>query len=310
MIIDESFETDDIGEAEAVARRVYPRAELRESKSGEFHYEHVTRGTEGVNFTRFKLDSEMDIAVDFDRVAVFGLRIAGRYAVESNGAQVDSSQPFLFTPGPGSSLSQQLDVLTINIDTAVLERTAAQRLGHDHAHLVFDRHETTSPKMRAHWLRTVNYAWNSVLQVQEVFHNEAIRAVTLETVVTAALSAFPIEVAHAARSFEFASSGAVRRARAYIENHADSPLTVADIAEAARVSVRALQLGFRRELDTTPMGYLRRVRLDAARAELLQAGDETLVADVARRWAFVNLGRFAAQYRARFGENPADTLRR
>jgi AraC-like DNA-binding protein len=52
------------------------------------------------------------------------------------------------------------------------------------------------------------------------------------------------------------------------------------------------------------------VRLDAARAELREADDDTRVADVARRWAFANLGRFAAQYRTRFGENPGDTLRR
>ncbi|GAA4159400.1 hypothetical protein GCM10022286_13730 [Gryllotalpicola daejeonensis] len=310
MIIDESFQTSDIGHAEAMARRIYPRAELRESTGVPFRYEHLARGEDGVTFARFKIDSTMDIAVDFDRVAAFGVHVAGRYNVESNGDHVDTSQPFLFTPGPGSSLSEQLDVLTVNIDTDVLARSAAQRLGVDHAHLRFGRHEPKSPVLRSHWLRTVNYVWNSVIQVPDVFENDAIRASTLETVVTAALAAFPIEVSETARNFDFASSAAVRRAKAFIENNADQALTVAQIAEAARISVRALQLGFQRELDTTPMGHLRDVRLDAARRELAAAGDDVRVADIARRWAFANLGRFAAQYRTRFGENPGDTLRR
>jgi AraC-like DNA-binding protein len=309
MIIDESFQTGDLGEAEALARRVYPRAGLRESQ-GDFHYEQFARGEGGVSFSRFKINSQMDIAVDFDGVAAFGILIGGRYAVESNGDRVDSAQPFLFTPGPGQSQSEQLDVLTVNVTTDVLAESAARRLGVDAARLRFGGHHTTSPTMRAHWLRTVNYAWNSVLQVNDVFHNEAIRAATLEAVVTAALAAFPIDVASAARASDLSSSAAIRRAQAFIEDNADQPLTVADIAEAARLSVRALQLGFQREFDTTPMGFVRQVRLDAARDELLKADGGVLVADVARRWAFANLGRFAAQYRARFGENPVDTLRR
>jgi len=310
VIIDESFQTTDVGEAEQIARRVYPRAELREPATGDFAYQHFTRGENGVNFTRFKINSRMDIAVDFHDVAAFGLRLAGRYAVESNRDQIDSSQPFLFTPGPGSSSSEELDVLMVNIDTEHLAKAAAAQQGVDDARLVFGRHEAVSPVMRAHWMRTVNYAWNSVIQVSDVFHNDAIRAATFETVVTAALAAFPIDVAARARTFDFASSAAVRRAKAFIEDNADQALTVTQVAEAARMSVRALQLGFQRELGTTPMGHLRDVRLDAARAELRAADEDTRVADVARRWAFANLGRFAAQYRARFGENPGDTLRR
>jgi AraC-like DNA-binding protein len=310
VIIDESFSTDDIGEAEAVARRVYPKAELRDSE-GRFHYEHLTRGDDGVNFTRFKINSRMDIAVDFDGVAAFGLLLGGRYAVESNGRQVDAAQPFLFTPGPGGSHSEELDVLTINIDTAVLERAAGRQLGLDRARLRFDDvHAAASPALRGHWLQTIHYAWNSVMRSQEVLRNEAIRSATLEAVVTAALAAFPIEIAEAVRMSDFTASAAVRRAKSFIDDNADQPLTVAQIAEAARLSVRALQLGFQREFELTPTAYLREVRLDAARRELVGADGGARVADVALRWGFANPGRFAALYRARFGESPGATVRR
>ena len=56
--------------------------------------------------------------------------------------------------------------------------------------------------------------------------------------------------------------------------------------------------------------YIRRVRLDRIRTELLRADPAvTNVADVARHWGFAHPGRFSATYAARYGEYPSDTLR-
>lgn len=104
---------------------------------------------------------------------------------------------------------------------------------------------------------------------------------------------------------------AIRRAMTIIEEHADEPLTVEDIAEAVGVGVRSLQAGFRRFADTTPLAFLRDVRLGHVHAALLAAEPGSVnVTDVATRWAFPHLGRFAVQYRERFGESPSATLRR
>lgn len=308
--IESVFTTTDVGEAEAYVQQVYPRAELRESR-GDFHYEHTTRGDGGVNFTRFKINSRMDIAVDFDGIAAFGLRLGGRYSAQSNRQAVDTSQPFLFTPGRGSSTSEELDILMVNIDVDVLTRAAAQRLGADSAKLVFHSHHATSEARQQHWLRTIGYAWKNVMNVPEMFEDDVIRGATVELVTATALAGFEIEADAPRSAADTATSVAIRRAAAYIENHADEPLTVAEIAAAARLSVRGLQVGFQRAFGITPMAYLRTVRLEAARADLLAAdAEDQHVAAIARRWAFAHPGRFAALYRERFKERPTDTLRR
>ena len=74
------------------------------------------------------------------------------------------------------------------------------------------------------------------------------------------------------------------------------------------LSARALQIGFRRVRNTTPMGYLRAVRLALARTELARGGARS-VAAVANALEFAHLGRFARDYKARFGEPPSQTLR-
>jgi anti-anti-sigma factor len=108
-----------------------------------------------------------------------------------------------------------------------------------------------------------------------------------------------------------AATGTVARAVAFIEERAGDDISVADIAGAAFVTVRAVQLAFRRYLGTTPLGYLRRIRLERAHQQLLSADpDRTTVTAVAADWHFTNASRFSAYYRAAYGVSPARTLRR
>ncbi|OBI23114.1 hypothetical protein A5712_11505 [Mycobacterium sp. E2327] len=106
-------------------------------------------------------------------------------------------------------------------------------------------------------------------------------------------------------------SPAVRRAIAYLEESAAEDVRIGDVAAAVRLSTRALQEAFRRHLDTTPMAYLRAIRLTRAHADLRRSSieDGTTVAAVAYRWGFGNLGRFAADYRREFGRSPSEVLR-
>ncbi len=72
-----------------------------------------------------------------------------------------------------------------------------------------------------------------------------------------------------------------------------------------------MQSAFRTNLEVAPLVYLRGVRLDRAREELLDAGGSTaMVSEIAQRWGFAHLGRFAGYYAERFGEHPSTTLRR
>ena len=96
----------------------------------------------------------------------------------------------------------------------------------------------------------------------------------------------------------------------YMEQHADEPLTPQELARVGCMSVRTLHATFAQELGESPMGYLRRIRLDHVRAELLRCDPATVrVTDIALRWGFLHQSRFAQQYKERFGELPRQTLR-
>lgn len=89
----------------------------------------------------------------------------------------------------------------------------------------------------------------------------------------------------------------------------ESP-SVMDICRQLRASRRTVQNAFRRSADTTPLHYIRSIRLNAVRRELLHSRAHELgVGDAAARWGFFHAGHFAADYRALFGEQPSQTPR-
>jgi transcriptional regulator GlxA family with amidase domain len=103
----------------------------------------------------------------------------------------------------------------------------------------------------------------------------------------------------------------VRRAERFIEENARQAVDLEDLAGVAGVSTRALQMGFRRFRNTTPTAYLRAIRLELARTELARAKrNGGSVTSIGHLCGFGHLGRFAADYKARFDESPSQTLLR
>ncbi|HJR20955.1 MAG TPA: helix-turn-helix domain-containing protein [Dongiaceae bacterium] len=99
------------------------------------------------------------------------------------------------------------------------------------------------------------------------------------------------------------------RALAWLRRRLDQPVRVDALAEVAGVRPRTLENHFRTFLGTTPLGWVRRTRLHKARRALLE-GDDRSITEAALANGFSQLGRFAAYYRAEFGELPSETLQR
>ncbi len=99
----------------------------------------------------------------------------------------------------------------------------------------------------------------------------------------------------------------VKRTIDLIEANPQLNYTVSDLARHAGVGARRLQHAFQETLHTSPTAYLRKVKLEGARAELL-AGQDTVIT-IAYRWGFNHPGRFATMYRRTYGESPSETAR-
>lgn len=105
-------------------------------------------------------------------------------------------------------------------------------------------------------------------------------------------------------------AGTIREAQGLIDADPMSISTISELSNRVYSSVRSLEEGFRKHLDTSPMAYLRQTRLARAHSDLQLADPSTCtVRRIANRWGFQHLGRFAQYHRDVFGELPAETLR-
>ena len=160
------------------------------------------------------------------------------------------------------------------------------------------------------WIRTSEFLARSVF-APEMAASPLVLGAAGRLLAATALAVFdPVPARQPPHTRTDATAKAVRRAVAFIEANPHRDIGVVDIADAAHVSVRAVQLAFRRHLDTTPMAYARRVRLACAHLDLQRADPaQDTVAAVAARWGFHHFGRFAQSYRATYGHLPRQTLR-
>lgn len=111
------------------------------------------------------------------------------------------------------------------------------------------------------------------------------------------------------RSVQITLPKHVEAAIVFMQNHLAQALTIEDIAAAVNVSSRTLQQSFKQFKNVTPMAYLKELRMQAVHRELEWAQPGVSVSEITRRWGFTHLGRFASEYRERFGKAPSGTLK-
>jgi len=112
------------------------------------------------------------------------------------------------------------------------------------------------------------------------------------------------------QAFSSALPADLVRALVWLRTHLSEPVQLDLLAQAADVRPRTLETHFRTFLGTTPLGWVRRMRLARARQEFIRRGRNSTVTTVALSSGFNQLGRFAAEYRKAFGELPSATIQR
>jgi len=302
-VVDVTREALDAEAAAALLQQVAAGASIRET-DGAFSLRQRILGDERLQVTRFQttgfLHSHIDVRgyVGVARLDDGGLR------AESNGSRVDVDAPFLLSPGTAETWSSSVNAEVVGIGLPALGAFTGLDLG---AHGRFPHSGALTPELQRHWESTITHV-GQIFDDEVLLHNDLIRQAAVDAVFAATVSTFGIDA-----DTEEASGGSrgVRRATAFIDDNLGEPLSVADIAAAAGLSVRGLQSAFQRTLGMTPAAYVRAERLQAVRRDLMTSdADATTVAEIARRWGFAHLPRFAQHYRAEFGEQPHETLRR
>jgi AraC family ethanolamine operon transcriptional activator len=103
---------------------------------------------------------------------------------------------------------------------------------------------------------------------------------------------------------------AVRRVEDHVRAFPERRFTILQLCALAGVSKRTLHYAFLEVTGLTPKDFVKAIKLNAARRDLLAIGPGPgHIEAVARRYGFDRPGNFAADFRRLFGELPSRTIR-
>lgn len=201
------------------------------------------------------------------------------------------------------------DMFVVSIDKDLINRYSVALLGKeiDAIHVNNNRLKVkdrlSQMELRNLWEETINLIFSSDLNLSDIdvankIEEEMIRSILLNTD-PADTSASRAERHRAAK-----------QARQYILEKKNKQMSILDICEAVGATERTLYLGFGELYGLTPKTFLKYLRLSHARKELLRAEPGCTVTNVAYKWKFYHLSRFARYYYEVFKEHPSETLKR
>ncbi len=303
---------DDLDAAKALYENGYNGAGFRVERTElDFGYRYSIAGDDDMTFRsstflgsiKGRLEPNDEYIVSWLHTGTASLSVGGDLIYWAGGT------PWLFPTGtPCDFDSRDYRQSLIAFRGGYLEQVAAEEGATAGGPVLFQYAQVPGSAELRQWKQVVEEAAHLVLQSKP--SKLQMSQISRRTAV-ALLDCFPHVRLDPPPEMLLPHTGRLRTAVDFIHAHAHQTVTPTELAEAAGLTLRGLQQAFRRRLGLTPTAYLRQVRLDRARDELLAlTPHETTVGSVAATWGFTHFGRFSVAYRARFGESPRDTLRR
>ncbi|CAN5162938.1 AraC family transcriptional regulator [soil metagenome] len=300
------FESNDVDDTRERISRVMQPHELvpvERPRGAPAHMDFARIGRIGFGAIRFGESMHVDVgAIDDYHLVMFCL--SGHAAVRVDGQRfdVDAGHGMICAPEKtfSAELSADCEQFVVRLDRAAVESHTGRR------DLRFASRLSLDTAALRPWLQQIGALVTSAASMDR-FAQPSVATTEMERLLVALLAAGQ-PVSHESFAGGAAAAGYVQRAEDWLHAQADEAVTLGEIAAAAGVPVRTLLEGFNRLRGTSPVRYLRDLRLDRARSRLM-LGDGP-VARVAFDAGFAHLGRFSAIYQGRYGEAPSATLRR
>jgi AraC-like DNA-binding protein len=310
--------TTDLERARAILAANYLplRVELpRGVRSVEANLDTASLGTITIGHLQFA--NETRIRTDEASNYHVNVQLAG-HSVSSMGSRGEVAcapgSAVVFSPGAAADLhwSKGTYKLCVMLDAPMLRQELGALLGHEPARpLVFANAMAFRGTAASAWTRVLALVDEQTRRQSGMLSQPLIAARLTLLLVDALLHCQPHNYSDDLRTTPSAAPrGTAKRALDLMHGRPEHPWSTREIAAEVGVSSRSLQASLRKATGMTPTSVLRDIRLDRAHDELARAeASVTTIAEIAHRWGFAHLGRFAGRYQARFGVHPSDTLR-
>jgi AraC-like DNA-binding protein len=309
-------------EARDLIGRLFERRfdlEIANRPEFDFTLQHFQCG-DGISVTRMMFGAEVTVHIERVERFMVQMPIAGRndLVLDGNGPLLLSNRMFSVI-NPGQSVKQRRDrdcqMVLVRFDQHLLTRCLAAQAGVAEANVLqfgpleFASGMSAGQPSGSAWRRLMSFVLVELNKRDSLFRSPISAMHAGHLMISTLLLHQPHNYTGLlAQPQADLPPRILDEACAWLETNAHRPITVHDLSHAVNRSSRSVYDAFKKHLSHTPMSYLKHVRLEKVRQDLLIARGRKSVTTIAMDWGFSHLGRFARDYRARFGELPSETL--
>jgi|SRR5690554_657726 len=313
----EVCKTSDVDEARLIGKRFLCNNDLKVSgRDASINASMFYRKIGGVGLGRMSYGADVVVEPDvFHDFLLLQMPIRGSEEISIGGERV------LCTPKNfgiiNSSVKSKIrhssdtEKLIVRIDQRLIDRCCQQVLGYTiNKNVEFSPLMPLDNNLYCEWVQMISWIYgvasmngslSSVLTSQ-------IESCLVNVLLSTQINNYSEEIHNDA---VLVSPSFIKKVEEYVQENAQKPITINDMAEYSGVSCRSLFNGFKKYKNVTPMRYLKEIRLQKVYEDLKsgQVGRDT-VTEIAFKWGFSHLGHFSQDYKRRFYEAPSDTLLR
>jgi AraC-like DNA-binding protein len=309
------FQTNQVDEARAYMTRVFRPHDLslvRGAGGLAMRHEQLGIGATSIHWLEYGSTVQMT-SPEMGGFYLFQVNLQGDCTVRQGNAEATVAAGHAYAVNPTRPLTKSWSAdcrqLIVRVDRPALDRLLQRELGVDLTKpLEFSFQPVPLSGAAAALIRTVVAFRDADSEESWVPHSRTVRhaeAMLMSMLLSGFRHSYSDDFGRAAAS---CAPAYVRRVEDFIHASARDVTGMEEMVAVAGVSSRALYSGFRQFRNTTPMAYLKAVRLDIAHQELLRGADS--VTAIALNCGYQHMSKFARDFRARFGYSPSEILRR
>ncbi|ANG61862.1 hypothetical protein A8C75_04770 [Marinobacterium aestuarii] len=286
---------------------------LGKTKAIDSRLHHVPIQRVSLNRLRYGADVQIEPEC-LEQFFLIQMPLQGEGEVQCDGERVDLDHRRGAILNPAQALvmrySQGCDQLMLRIEREALEQACSRIIGRPLPRpLAFEN--TLDWQQDASWMNMLLYLVRLQKESPEGLQEPLIAQQLEQLIISTLLCVQPSNYSDALRQNDRRLAPRhVKRVEEHMAEHASEPMAPAQLAELAGVSLRTLYAGFREFRNQSPMEYLRQIRLQNVRHDLLHHSQAKTVTELAMGWGFTHMGRFSRDYRLLYGESPSETKRR
>jgi AraC-like DNA-binding protein len=286
-------------------------------RSGFSSFDHEISNVGGLNIHSIRLDCQESFKVrKVEKVAYhsFHFVVEGVCHVSSGRQNFTAHPGHIFVLHPGQEALEHwtygCQQFVVRIAKDEIDDAICKVLGRKPATDVIFKALSADPGISS-WIRHLSQLpQNSTAAGASVFENQHVAYHLEQSLIMMLLS----KIEHSCTT-EMSQNNAspapyyVKRVEDMFRANFENEISMDDIVSASGVSVRTVFYGFQRWRGTSPMNYLRDMRLDVARQNLTKSGaTPKSVSEAALAVGFANFSQFSKLYKMRFGQKPSVTL--